>query len=120
MYWKQSHRFLSRTPLKTRVKRKINYPFKWIQSNGNWVVYFKKFDNFRLIHLSWTCSTFHPTFFYSLTYEIWICLRDLIHNHVRDLDMFLQNIYQKWKYHREEKQGFERFLIFVVLKCRQI
>ena len=64
MYWRESHRFLSRTPLKTRVKRKINYPFKWIQSNGNWVVYFKKFDNFRLIHLSWTCSTFHPTFFY--------------------------------------------------------
>ena len=51
MYWRESHRFLSRTPLKTRVKRKINYPFKWIQSNGNWIVYFKKFDNFRLIHL---------------------------------------------------------------------
>ena len=33
---------------------KIHYLFKWIQLNGkckNWIVYFKKIDNFHLIHL---------------------------------------------------------------------
>ena len=62
----------------------------------NWIVYFKKFDNFHLIHLiveKLDVFNFHP---------IWTC--------------FLKNIHQKWKYYREEKQDFERFLIFLNIK----
>ena len=32
---------------------------------------------------------------------------------MRDLNTFFKNIHQKWKYYREEKQDFERPLIFL-------
>ena len=36
---------------------------------------------------------------------------------MRDLNtFFLKNIRQKWKYYREVKQDFERFLIFLNIK----
>ena len=33
-----------------------------------------------------------------------------------DLNTFLKNIHQKWEYCREEKQDFERLLIFLNIK----
>ena len=35
---------------------------------------------------------------------------------MRDLNTFFKKIHQKWKYYREEKQDFERFLIFLNTK----
>ena len=35
---------------------------------------------------------------------------------MRDLNTFFKNIHQKWKYYREEKQDFERFLVFLNIK----
>ena len=35
---------------------------------------------------------------------------------MRDLNTFFKEIYQKWKYCREEKQDFERFLVFLNIK----
>ena len=37
---------------------------------------------------------------------------------MRDLNTFFKKIYiyQKWKYYREEKQDFKRFLIFLNIK----
>ena len=57
----------------------------------NWIVYFKKFDNFHLIHLiveSWTCSTF--TQFFSIVITNFTLA-------------FLKKIHQKWKYYREQR-----------------
>ena len=73
-------------------------------------MYFKKFDNFHLIHLiveKLDMFNFHPIFSivitnFTLTCEIWA--------------RFLKNVHQKWKYYREEKQDFERFLIFLNIK----
>ena len=59
-----------------RVKRKTQYPFKWIQLNGNVKIgqcYVKKFDNFNLIHSileKLDLFNFHSIFF-SLTCGIW-------------------------------------------------
>ena len=80
--------------------------WKW----KNWIVYFKKIDNFHLIHLiveKLECSTFIQFFSivitnFTLAYEIWT--------------RFLKNIHQKWKCYREQKQDFERFLIFLNIK----
>ena len=80
----------------------------------NWIVYFKKFDNFHLIYLivkKLDVFNFHPFFCYclsliaivnTLTCEIWT--------------RFLKNIHQKWEYYRGEKQDFERRLIFLSIK----
>ena len=35
---------------------------------------------------------------------------------MRDLNTFFKNIHQKWEYYREEKQDFERLLIFLNIK----
>ena len=35
---------------------------------------------------------------------------------MRDLNAILKKIHQKWRYYREEKQDFERFLIFLNIK----
>ena len=58
-------------------------------------MYFKKFDNFHLIHLiavKLDVFNFHPVFFYITNYtfmcKIWT--------------RFFKNIHQKWKYYREE------------------
>ena len=80
----------------------------------NWIVYFKIFDNFHFIHLiveKLNVFNFHPIFSivitnFTFTCEIWT--------------RFLKNIHQKWKYYREEKQGFVIFLIFLIFsKCWQ-
>ena len=72
----------------------------------NWIVHFEKFDKFHLIHLiveKLDVLNFHPIFSITITtftptYEI--------------RTRFLKKIHQKWKYYREEKHDFERFLIF--------
>ena len=64
----------------------------------NWIVCFKKFDSFHLIHLiveKFDVFNFHPTFSiaitnFSPTCEIWT--------------RFLKNIHQKWKYYRGRKK----------------
>ena len=74
------------------------------------MVYFKKFDSLRLIHLTvekLDVFNFYPIFFY------WY---HSLHTHVRDLNTFFKNRHQKWKCYREEKQDFERFLIFLNIK----
>ena len=77
----------------------------------NWIVYFKQFDNFHLIHLiieKLDVFNFHPIFYYcyftnfTVTWENWT--------------RFLKNIHQKLKYYWEEKQDFERFLICLNIK----
>ena len=76
----------------------------------NWIVYLKIFDNFHFIHLiveKLNVFNFHPIFSivitnFTFTCEIWT--------------RFLKNIHQKWKYYIEEKQDFERFLIFLNIK----
>ena len=35
---------------------------------------------------------------------------------MQDLNTFFKNIHQKWEYYREEKQDFERLLIFLNIK----
>ena len=78
----------------------------------NWIVYFKIFDNFHFIHLiveKLNVFNFHPIFSivitnFTFTCEIWT--------------RFLKNIHQKWKYYREEKQDFERFLIFLNITAK--
>ena len=55
---------------------------------------------------NWTCSAFIQ-FFSAVTTNF---------THLPDLNTFLKNIHQKWKAYREEKQDFERFLIFLNIK----
>ena len=77
----------------------------------NWIVYFRKLDNFHHFHLIVeTLDVFysHPIFFYCYYW---------FRTHVQDLNTFFLKIYQKWKYYKEEKQDFERFLNFLILKC---
>ena len=55
----------------------------------NWIVYFKKFDNFHLIHLiveKLDVFNFHPFFFY--------CYHKF-HTHLRDLSTFFKKITSK-------------------------
>ena len=55
----------------------------------NWSVYFKKFDNFHLIHLiveKLDVSNFHPIFYY--------CYHKF-HTHLRELNAFFKKIYIK-------------------------
>ena len=76
----------------------------------NWIVYFKKFDNFHLFHLIveklevLTVIQFCSIVITNVTLTCEIGTR------------FLKNIYQKWMYYREEKQDFKRFLIFLNIK----
>ena len=51
--------------------------WKW----KNWILYFKKFDNFQ----SWTCSTFIRFFAIVMTN----C--NCYHSHTKDLNMFFKN-----------------------------
>ena len=65
----------------------------------NWVVYFKKFDNFHLFQLieeKLDVFNIHPIFF--------LFLLLISHSRTRFEHAFLKNIHQKWKYYREEKQ----------------
>ena len=80
----------------------------------NWIVYFKKFDNFHLIHLivkKLDVFNFHPIFLllFSLTAIVITITCEI-------LTRFSKSKHQKWEYHREEKQGFERLLIFLIIK----
>ena len=77
-------------------------------------MYFKKFDNFHLIHLivkTLDVFNFHPIFLllFSVTAIVITITCEI-------LTRFSKNKLQKWEYHREEKQGFERLLIFLIIK----
>ena len=68
-----------------------------------WILYFKIFGNFHLIHLiveKMDVFNFHPIFCYVVT-NFTLTLRFEY--------VFLKNMHRKWKYYREEKQDFERF-----------
>ena len=70
-------------------------------------MHFKILYNFYFFHLIFEnldVLNFHQIFFY--------CYRQF-HTSIQDLNTFLKNIHQKWKYHRKEKQIFDRFLIFL-------
>ena len=54
---------------------------------------------------------FHPIFCYCYHY-----LLLLSHSRARFEYVFLKKIHQKWEYYREEKQDFERLLIFLNIK----
>ena len=76
----------------------------------NWIVYFKKFDNFHLFHLiveNLDMFNFHPIF---------LLLSLISHSLARFEHFFLKNIHQQWKHYRKEKQDFERFLIILNIK----
>ena len=75
----------------------------------NWILYSKEFDSFHSsisLWKSWARSTFIQFFSFVITKFTLTCTIST---------RFLKNI-KKWKYYREEKQDFERFLI---LKCRK-
>ena len=75
-------------------------------------MFFKKFGNFHLIHLivqKLDAFNFHFISFFCYCY----------HNFILPCEIrtrFLKNIHQKWIYYSEEKQGFQRFLIFFNIK----
>ena len=77
----------------------------------NWIVYFKKFSphpfNCKKVGRVQLSSNFLLllsliAIVITLTCEIWT--------------RFLKNIHQKWEYYKEEKQDFERLLIFLNTK----
>ena len=79
----------------------------------NWILYFKKFSphpfNCKKVGRVQLSSNFLLllsliAIVITLTCEIWT--------------RFLKNIHQKWKYYREEKQDFERFLIFLNITAK--
>ena len=76
----------------------------------NCIVYFKKFDNFHLIHL--VVGTLEEFNFH----QFFLLLSLITHSRARFDHVFFKNIHQKRKYYREEKQDFERFLIFLNIK----
>ena len=78
---------------------------KW--KSKNWIVHFKKFDNFHLIHLIVKKSevlNFHPIFCYCC------------HTHVRDLNTFFKKHTSKVGILQRRKTSFERLLIFFNIK----
>ena len=82
-------------------------PIKW--KRNNWIVCFEKFDNFHFIRLiveRLNAFKFYPFFSIVITNFTLTC-------EIRT--RFLKNIHQKWKYYREEKQDFERFLILLFI-----
>ena len=79
---------------KSKLKRKIHYPFKWIQLNGNWIVYFEKFDNSHLFRFN--CRKVG----YALPSSNFFLLLSLIsHSRARFEHVLFRNIHQKWKYY---------------------
>ena len=94
---------------KTRLKHKIHYPFKWIQLNGNGKIGYcilKNLTIFKVGRVQLSSDFLLLLWLIAIviiaTQKIWTC--------------FLKIIYQKWEYYREEKQDFERLLIFLNIK----
>ena len=56
---------------------------------------------------------------YSTFIEFFVLLSLISHSRARSEHVFLKNIHQKWKYYREGKQEFERFLIFLNIKVSE-
>ena len=80
----------------------------------NWIGYFKKFDNFHLIHL-----IVKEVGRIELSSNILLLLSLVAIVITLKCDIwtrFLKNIHQKLEYYREEKQEFERLLIFLHIK----
>ena len=83
----------------------------------NWIGYFKKFDNFHLIHL-----IVKEVGRIELSSNILLLLSLVAIVITLKCDIwtrFLKNIHQKLEYYREENQDFETLLIFLHIKCRQ-
>ena len=51
-----------------------------------------------------------------LSSSFFLLLSLISHSRATFEHVFFKNIHQKWKYYREEKQDFERFLIFLNIK----
>ena len=80
----------------------------------NWRVYFKKFDNFHLIHLNvekLDVSNFHSTFCY--------CYHKF-HTHLRELNAFFKKIYIKsGKITEKKNKTLTDFWYLLISKCSQ-
>ena len=80
----------------------------------NWIGYFKKFDNFHLIHL-----IVKEVGRIELSSNILLLLSLVAIVITLKCDIwtrFLKNIHQKLEYYREENQDFETLLIFLHIK----
>ena len=88
----------------------MRYPFKWIQLNGNVKIELCLLKNWTFSPLPFNCKKAGRV---QLSSNFFLLLSPISHSRARFEHVF-EKIHQKWKYYREEKQDFERFLALLV------